>query len=140
MFLQVRGKKVLVLDPKLSGPLALVAQPSLLKVWKIFIPQSFFLWLKELSTMPSIYNWCFACLSLQENGVENLYHLSADPVASECKNVIYLMRPRMGLMKLISSQIQQDNIQKLQKNYTVVFLPRRTIICEKVSTFSQPPI
>ncbi|KAG6558151.1 hypothetical protein Mapa_000332 [Marchantia paleacea] len=94
----VRGKKVLVLDPKLSGPLALVAQPSLLK----------------------------------DNGVENLYHLSADPVASECKNVIYLMRPRMGLMKLISSQIQQDNIQKLQKNYTVVFLPRRTIVCEKV--------
>lgn len=29
---QMRGKKVLVLDPQLSGPLALIAQTSLLKV------------------------------------------------------------------------------------------------------------
>ncbi|KAL2631473.1 hypothetical protein R1flu_016159 [Riccia fluitans] len=94
----VRGKKVLILDPKLSGPLALIAQPTLLK----------------------------------ENGVENLYHLSADPVPSECKNVLYLVRPRIALMKLISSQITQDNIQKLQKSHTLVFCPRRTIVCEKV--------
>jgi hypothetical protein len=30
--MQRRGKKALVLDPKLSGPLSLIAQTSLLKV------------------------------------------------------------------------------------------------------------
>lgn len=94
----IPGKKVMVLDSKISGPLALVAQPSLLK----------------------------------EHGVENLYKLSADPVQSECKNVVYLVRPKMGLMKLIAAQIQQELRMKVLKTYSLVFVPRRTIVCEKV--------
>ncbi|CAM6126841.1 unnamed protein product [Calypogeia fissa] len=94
----VPGKKVLVLDPKISGPLALIAQPSLLK----------------------------------EHGVEKVYHLSADPVQSDCKNVVYLVRPKMRLMKLVAAQIQQELTLKMLKNYSLVFVPRRTIVCEKV--------
>ncbi|KAG0569695.1 hypothetical protein M758_6G104800 [Ceratodon purpureus] len=94
----MRGRKVLVLDPFLSGPLALIAQTSFLK----------------------------------EHGVEQLYHVSADPVQSECKNVLYLVRPRIPLMRQIAAHIQQDNRQQLQKSYSVFFMPRRTIVCEKV--------
>jgi hypothetical protein len=94
----MRGKKVLVLDPQLSGPLALIAQTSLLK----------------------------------EHAVENLFYVSADPVQSECKNVVYLVRPQMALMRQIAAHIQQDNQRQLQKNYAVFFMPRRTIVCEKV--------
>jgi hypothetical protein len=94
----MRGKKVLVLDPQLSGPLALIAQTSFLK----------------------------------EHGVENLYYVEADPVLSDCKNVIYLVRPRIPLMRQIAEHIEQDNSKQLQKSYSVIFIPRRTIICEKV--------
>eukprot|EP00249_Psilotum_nudum_P013983 c24607_g1_i1 orf=309-2105(-) len=92
------GKKLLVLDPKLSGPLALIAQTSLLK----------------------------------EHGVENLFHLSAEPIQSDTKNVLFLVRPQINFMKLISGQIKLDIKQKLQKQYAVYFLPRRTVVCEKV--------
>ncbi|KAJ7536601.1 hypothetical protein O6H91_12G074500 [Diphasiastrum complanatum] len=94
----MRGKKVLVLDSKLSGPLALIAQTSLLK----------------------------------DHGVENLYHLSSEPVQSDCKNVLYLVRPRINLMKLVAEHIQHDNLNKLQKQYSVFFMPRRSVVCEKV--------
>lgn len=94
----MRGRKVLVLDPLLSGPLALIAQTSFLK----------------------------------EHGVEQLYHVSADPVQSECKNVLYLVRPRIPLMRQIAAHIQQDNRQQLQKSYSIFFVPRRTIVCEKI--------
>ena len=94
----MRGKKVLVLDPKLSGPLALIVQIALLK----------------------------------EHGVENLYHLTPEPIHTECKNVMYLVRPRPGLMKLIAGHVRHDNREKLQRQYAVYFMPRKIIACEKV--------
>lgn len=96
----MRGKKVLILDPKLSGPLALIVQIALLK----------------------------------EHGVENLCHLTSEPIQTECKNVMYLVRPRPGLMKLIAGHVRHDNREKLQRQYAVYFMPRKTIACEKVGT------
>lgn len=94
----IRGRKMLFLDPKLSGPLALIAQTSLLK----------------------------------EHGVENLRHLSADPIQTDCKSIMYLVRPQVNFMKMISSHIQHDTKQNLQREYSVIFVPRRTVVCEKV--------
>ncbi|XP_057842503.1 vacuolar protein-sorting-associated protein 33 homolog isoform X3 [Cryptomeria japonica] len=68
---------------------------------------------------------------LKEHGVENLGHLSTNPIQSDCKNVLYLVRPQINLMKLISAQIQQDVRQNYQREYTVIFVPRRTVVCEK---------
>lgn len=82
----------------MSGPLALIAQTSVLK----------------------------------EHGVENLLHLSAESIQSDCTNVLYLVRPRMSLMKLIAGQIKHDKGQNLQRQYSVYFMPRRTVVCEKV--------
>ncbi|XP_057842502.1 vacuolar protein-sorting-associated protein 33 homolog isoform X2 [Cryptomeria japonica] len=69
---------------------------------------------------------------LKEHGVENLGHLSTNPIQSDCKNVLYLVRPQINLMKLISAQIQQDVRQNYQREYTVIFVPRRTVVCEKI--------
>ncbi|MCO5614401.1 hypothetical protein L7F22_068682 [Adiantum nelumboides] len=94
----LKGRKVLYMDPKLSGPLALIAQTSLLK----------------------------------EHGVENLFHLSAEPVQSECENVLYLVRPRISLMKVIAEQIKHEKELPVRKSYSIYFMPRCTRVCLKV--------
>ncbi|XP_073101685.1 vacuolar protein-sorting-associated protein 33 homolog isoform X1 [Elaeis guineensis] len=94
---KARGKKCLVIDPKLGGSLSLLIQTSLLK----------------------------------EYGVE-LRHLSAEHVQTECSKVLYLVRSQMKLMKFISSHIQHDLSKGVQREYFVYFVPRRTVVCEKI--------
>eukprot|EP00850_Spirogloea_muscicola_P018861 SM000177S03194 [mRNA] locus=s177:293522:299055:+ [translate_table: standard] len=91
-------KKALVLDPKLSGQLALVAQTSLLK----------------------------------EHGVENLYHLSQTQIQTDCKVIVFLVRPRLALMNMVARQIKLDLQQRISREYALFFTPRRTIVCEKL--------
>ncbi|WOL09655.1 vacuolar protein-sorting-associated protein [Canna indica] len=93
----IRGKKCLVIDPKLGGSLSLLIQTSLLK----------------------------------ENGAE-LRHLSAEPVETECTRILYLVRPQINLMKFISSNIQNDLSKGVQREYFLYFVPRRTVVCEKI--------
>lgn len=95
--MSIRGKKCLVIDPKLGGSLSLLIQTSLLK----------------------------------ENGVE-LRYLSAEPVETECSKVMYLVRSQINLMKFISSHIQNDLSKGIQREYFVYFVPRRTVVCEKI--------
>eukprot|EP00897_Mesotaenium_endlicherianum_P000068 jgi/Mesen1/10061/ME000730S09342 len=94
----VRGKKVLVLDPKLSGPLALIAQIAVLK----------------------------------EHGVENLFHLSSEPLQSDCRRVVYLARPCVALMRQVAAQVKVDVQHGIQRSYSLFLVPRTTIACEKV--------
>ncbi|CAN6438668.1 unnamed protein product [Victoria cruziana] len=94
----IRGRKLLVIDPKLSGSLALITQTSILK----------------------------------EHSVDTLRHLSKEPIQGDTKNIVYLVRSQASLMKLISSQIHHDVSQGLQRDYFIYFVPRRTVVCEKV--------
>ncbi|KAK9830347.1 hypothetical protein WJX72_011177 [[Myrmecia] bisecta] len=94
-----RGKKVLVLDPKISGFLGMLAEVPLLK----------------------------------EHGVEQLLHLGSEPFGDlGCRSVIYLVRSRIENAQLIAQQVKASNRQGAQLEYSVFFLPRRTIVCEKV--------
>lgn len=68
----------------------------------------------------------------QEQGVE-LRHLSADPIQSDCNKVVYLVRSQPDLMRFICSNIHNDTSKGLQREYHVYFVPRRTVVCEKVS-------
>ncbi|KAJ0967310.1 hypothetical protein J5N97_024227 [Dioscorea zingiberensis] len=68
---------------------------------------------------------------LKENGAE-LRHLSAEPVQTDCLKVLYLVRPQLNLVKLISSNIQNDISKGVQREYFVYFVPRRTVACEKI--------
>ncbi|CAA6655531.1 unnamed protein product [Spirodela intermedia] len=93
----IRGRKCVVIDPKLSGSLSLLIQTSLLK----------------------------------ETDAE-LRHLSGDSLQTECPKVVYLVRSQMNLMKLICSNISNDISKGLQKEYFIYFVPRRTVVCEKI--------
>ncbi|XP_061347038.1 vacuolar protein-sorting-associated protein 33 homolog [Gastrolobium bilobum] len=98
----VRGKKCLVIDPKLGDSLSLIIQTSILK--EIFFPL---------------------------HGVE-LRHLTADPIQSDCSKVVYLVRAQPNLMRFICSNVHDDISKGLQREYHVYFVPRRTVVCEKV--------
>ncbi|KAL1325689.1 hypothetical protein HN51_035759 [Arachis hypogaea] len=93
----IRGKKCLVIDPKLGDSLSLIIQTSLLK----------------------------------EHGVE-LRHLSADHIQTDCTKVVYLVQSQPNLMRHICSNIHHDESKGLQREYHVYFVPRRTVVCEKV--------
>ncbi|KAL6073863.1 Vacuolar protein-sorting-associated protein 33, variant 2 [Balamuthia mandrillaris] len=92
----VKGKKGLVLDPKLSGPLGLIAEGSLLK----------------------------------EHGVEKFYHLT-ERLETECKTLIYLIRPKLSFMKCVADHIHEHQREEQKKQYNVFFVPRRTMIAER---------
>ncbi|RZC91040.1 hypothetical protein C5167_028872 [Papaver somniferum] len=68
---------------------------------------------------------------LKEYGVE-LRHLSSEPVQTECPKVVYLVRSQLNLVKLISAHIQNDISKGTQREYSVYFVPRRTVACEKI--------
>ncbi|KAJ3158524.1 hypothetical protein HDU86_002749 [Geranomyces michiganensis] len=91
----VRGRKGVVLDPGLSGPLSLIAEFSLLK----------------------------------EHGVEKIYHLSEEHISTECTSLIYICRPKVLYMKWIAAHIQANAAKRA---YSLFFVPRRTLICERV--------
>ncbi|KAM4094316.1 hypothetical protein ACB094_06G186400 [Castanea mollissima] len=93
----IRGKKCLVIDPKLGSSLSSIIQTSLLK----------------------------------EHGVE-LRHLSAEPLQTDCTKVVYLVRSQLDLMKFICSNVHDDVSKGLQREYFVYFVPRRTVVCEKI--------
>jgi len=111
------GKKVLVLDPKISGPLALVANIGVLK----------------------------------EHGVEKLFHLEPGLKVGgfeSVQDVVYLVRPTIANMKLVSEQVIEAEGEAERKDrkkgggpgggarknlhFSVYFTPRKTVICERI--------
>ncbi|RDX72905.1 Vacuolar protein-sorting-associated protein 33-like protein, partial [Mucuna pruriens] len=110
----VRGKKCLVIDPKLGDSLSVIIQTSILK--------AFFL---ALSCLLVTLNY------KQEHGVE-LRHLSGEPIQTDCSKVVYLVHAQPNLMRFICSNIHNDVSKGLQREYHVYFVPRRTVVCEKV--------
>lgn len=68
---------------------------------------------------------------LKEPGVD-LRHLSAEPIQTEYTKILYLVRSQLNLVKLISSNIKHDVSKGHQREYFVYFVPRRTVVCEKI--------
>ncbi|KAH1230358.1 Vacuolar protein-sorting-associated protein 33 [Glycine max] len=66
-----------------------------------------------------------------EHGVE-LRHLSGDPIQTDCSKVVYIVHAQPKLMRFICSNIHNDVSKGLQREYHVYFVPRRTVVCEKV--------
>ncbi|GBB83477.1 hypothetical protein RclHR1_01020018 [Rhizophagus clarus] len=94
----VRGKKCLVLDPNISGPLSLIAGFSLLK----------------------------------EHGVEKVHYLQQGPLETELESLIYICRPQLHYMKYIAEHIAHHQKDASNYEYNLFFVPRRTMICERV--------
>ncbi|KAH6569528.1 hypothetical protein BASA60_008178 [Batrachochytrium salamandrivorans] len=99
----VRGKKALIIDPSVSGPLSLVAEFAVLK----------------------------------EHGVDKIFHLTASPLETDCKSLVYITRPNPTHIKWIADQFkrstsQRSSLHESQPDFTIYFVPRRTLICDKV--------
>ncbi|TXG49476.1 hypothetical protein EZV62_025351 [Acer yangbiense] len=118
----IRGKKCLVIDPKLSGSLSLIVPTSTLKVNSL---QFFISSLYLLNSYCGIFNY------KQEYGIE-LRLLSAEPVQTECTKVVYFVHPEFNSMRFISFHIHDDASKGLQREYFLYFVPRRSVACEKI--------
>ncbi|KAL0482286.1 vacuolar protein sorting protein VPS33 [Acrasis kona] len=95
----IPGKKTLVIDPSIIGPLAVVVPLSIL----------------------------LSC------GVDDkrIYLLNDDKFNTDSDCIVYLTRPRIPLMRQMASQILAINSSKASgKRIYVIFVPRRTLICE----------
>lgn len=96
------GGHALVLDPSLSGPLGLVAE------------------VKEF----------------KEHGVEKIYHLLPGELATDCTSVVYFIRPELRLTAQVVAQIRAHEKARgrgeASRAYTLFFVPRRSMLCEKV--------
>ena len=74
----------------------------------------------------------------KEHGVEKIYHLLPEPLATECRDVVYIVRPQLELMEQIAQQVLQLEREdaraksKSRRSYTLFLLPRRSMVCEKV--------
>ena len=97
-----RGGLALVLDPSLSGPLGLVAEVR----------------------------------EFREHGVDKIYHLLPEPLQTECAAVAYVVRPHLRLAEQVAAQIRAAEKARKRddppRQYTILFVPRRSMACEKV--------
>ncbi|KAL9257972.1 Vacuolar protein-sorting-associated protein 33-like protein, partial [Drosera capensis] len=118
MLRNIRGKKCLVIDPKLGGSISLIVPTSILKT-----PSRL-----SYSSDSLLRGWSGG---KEENGAE-LRYLSFDPLQTECNKVVFLVRNLLHLMKHISLNIQDDIQKGLQREYFVYFVPRRSVACEKI--------
>lgn len=114
----VRGKKVLALDPKLSGPLGQIAEMSLLKehgVEKIYYvaPGRF---VTDSRTIVYIIR--------PRYHLENPSSLFSEDTVNDVDG-----HSRVELAKRIAENIENHKNEGLVKDYYVFFVPRRTMIC-----------
>lgn len=98
LFDAIPGRKLLVLDQSLTGPLGLVIEIALLRA----------------------------------RAVERIFHLLPEPLEMEAERVVYMVRPQLALMHRIAAQVRQRTREGRATRYTVVFVPQRSMICEKV--------
>jgi hypothetical protein len=98
LFDAIPGRKLLVLDQSLTGPLGLVIEIALLRA----------------------------------RAVERIFHLLPEPLETEAERVVYMVRPTLELMHRIAAQVRQRAREGRATRYTVVFVPQRSMICEKV--------
>jgi hypothetical protein len=146
----VRGRKALVIDPALSGPLTLLVQTSILKARTHARAARARTVIRKRARgndaarsracIAAGADWrrpsTHACVLAQEHGVENLYYLEAEPLTHDARAVVFLVRPRVELMPRIAAHVRALSRRARAaggepRDFTVLFLPRRALICDK---------
>eukprot|EP00457_Paulinella_chromatophora_P003917 gb/GEZN01003926.1/.p1 GENE.gb/GEZN01003926.1/~~gb/GEZN01003926.1/.p1 ORF type:complete len:658 (+),score=83.54 gb/GEZN01003926.1/:41-2014(+) len=71
---------------------------------------------------------------LKQNGVTAIHHLVPGPIQTQAKNIMYIVRPQLKLMKLIAQQVHElrQADPQTERKYSVQFVPRKTRLCERV--------
>ncbi|XP_041347888.1 vacuolar protein sorting-associated protein 33A-like [Gigantopelta aegis] len=70
---------------------------------------------------------------LKEHEVEKMFPLrSAGLPQSNVQNIVFITRPKLDLMEIIAQNILQEE-QKggFRKEFTLIFVPRKSLLCEK---------
>ncbi|KAG0124181.1 Sec1-like protein [Tuber indicum] len=100
LLVAVRGKKTLILDKSLSGPVGLFCKFS----------------------------------ALQDHGVDKIFWLDENVVADLTqKNIVFLVRCTVKNALKIAAHVKNNaKIPGQQFEYNVMFVPRRTLVCEKI--------
>ncbi|KAG0633993.1 Sec1-like protein [Tuber brumale] len=100
LLVAVRGKKTLILDKSLSGPVGLFCKLS----------------------------------ALQDHGVDKIFWLEENVVADVTqKNIVFLVRCTVKNALAIAAHVKNNaKIPGQQFEYNVMFVPRRTLVCEKI--------
>ncbi|KAI5852520.1 Sec1-like protein [Morchella snyderi] len=99
LLLGVRGKKVLVLDKSLSGPIGLILKFS----------------------------------ALQEHGVDKIFWIDDGVIEATQKNIVFLVRCTVKNAYAIAAHVKKNaKIPGQEFEYNVLFVPRRTLVCEKI--------
>jgi hypothetical protein len=70
---------------------------------------------------------------LKEHGVEKIYHLNNQKLDYiDCRNIIYITRPKIKLMRFIADQIKTHARLNTKIEYNLFFVPKRTLVCEMI--------
>lgn len=109
--MQRRGKKALILDPSISGPL------SLLDVG-----------LTELFAEHGVVK----LLHLERKPLDDVSYSHGEPKLLDLKSFVYVARATLENAQLVASQIKSHIGSHPGASYSVFFSPRLTITCEKV--------
>eukprot|EP00877_Chromochloris_zofingiensis_P013688 jgi/Chrzof1/8573/Cz03g16010.t1 len=106
-----RGKKALLLDPALSGPLTLLDAS-----------------LSELFTEHGIVK----LLYLERKRLDDAIYQSLEPRLSDVRPIIYVVRATLENAQLIAWQIKNSSRATQQHEFSVFWVPRRSIACERL--------
>ncbi|CAG2204838.1 VPS33A [Mytilus edulis] len=70
---------------------------------------------------------------LKEHEVEDVSLQTSGLPPSNVQNIIFIARPRLKLMDLIAQNLLQSEEQKggFRKEYHIIFVPRKSLLCEK---------
>ena len=69
---------------------------------------------------------------LKEHGVEQFCLLDHRPLETSLAQVVYLVRPIPELMAKIANHIHDHREKAQRKEYFIYFVPRKTILCDRV--------
>ncbi|PNH08906.1 Vacuolar protein sorting-associated protein 33 [Tetrabaena socialis] len=106
-----RGKKALILDPAISGPLGLLDAS-----------------LTELLTEHGVVKLLYL-----EPGkrLDDPAYNASEPRLAEVRSLIYLVRPSVANAQAVAQQVK-SRARGEQHDFSVFFVPRRTVACERV--------
>ncbi|KAG2453701.1 hypothetical protein HYH02_001913 [Chlamydomonas schloesseri] len=106
-----RGKKALVLDPAVSGPLGLLDAG-----------------LTDLLTEHGVVKLLYL-----EPGkrLDDVAYNATEPKLADIRSVVYLVRPTVANAQAVATQIK-TRTKADAHDFSVCFVPRRTIACERV--------
>jgi hypothetical protein len=69
--------------------------------------------------------------ALRDRGV-TLFAMSPEPLSNEFRSVMYLLRPNPEILRMVADHIHARESSGSQKDYSIVFVPKRTFICDRI--------